>query len=146
MTITLDTSIFVEVILGQEKAEESQSLLNLVATGGVNAVVSHFSIHAIGAIIRSQAKLSEFLKAVELSTGLTVYDTTLTDEQTIAILSAKIKLDLDDSVQYFVAKRTNSTSIVSFDRHFDGLDVPRREPFQILEDLRTRSKNGHRRR
>lgn len=132
MTITIDTSVFVEMLLAQEKAKESKSLLDAIADGGIGAVVSHFTIHAIEAVIRSPKKLSEFLKDVENSKGLEVYDTTLLDERSAAILSGKMGLDFDDSVQLYVAKLTGSSAIVSFDRHFDGLDIPRREPSDML--------------
>ena len=140
MTITIDTSIFVEMMLGQKRAQESKSLLDAVAQGEVNAVLSHFTLHALEAMISSQKKLSEFLKNVETTKGLDVFDTTLSDEQSIAVLSEKLGLDFDDSVQFYVAKRTNSSAIVSFDKHFDRCDIPRREPFQILEELRAKSR------
>jgi len=140
MTITIDTSIFVEMMLGQKRAQESKSLLDAVAQGEVNAVLSHFTLHALEAMISSQKKLSEFLKNVETTKGLDVFDTTLSDEQSIAVLSEKLGLDFDDSVQFYVAKRTNSSAIVSFDKHFDRCDIPRREPFQILEGLRAKSR------
>jgi predicted nucleic acid-binding protein len=34
----------------------------------------------------------------------------------------------DDSMQYYVAKKSGAEKIVSFDHHFDGLDIPRAEP------------------
>lgn len=132
MTITIDTSVFVEMLLAQEGAKESKSLLDAIADGSMDAVVSHFTIQAIEAVIRSPKKLSEFLKDVENSKGLEVYDTSLSDERSVAILSGKIGLDFGDSVQLYVAKLTGSSAIVSFDRHFDGLDIPRREPSDML--------------
>lgn len=135
MTITIDTSVFIELLLGQDNAEESEALLNLVAEGRIDAVVSHFAVHAVEAIIRSQQKLSEFLRDVETSKGLQVYDTTISDEQSIAILSGKIGLTFDDSVQFYVAKQTASSAIVSYDRHFDKLDIPRTEPPQIMKKI-----------
>ena len=79
MTVTVDTSVFIELLLDQDRAEESESLLNAIANGRVTAVVSHFSVHVIEAMLPSQEKLSSFLKDVEASKGLSVYDTTLTD-------------------------------------------------------------------
>ena len=146
MTITVDTSVFVEMILGQERAQECRSFLDEVAKGRINAVLPHSSIHAIEAMIRSQKELSGFLKDIETSRGLEIYDTTLLDEQMIPILSEKAGLDFDDSVQFYVAKRTNSSAIVSFDKHFDGRDIPRREPIQILEELRVNPKKAGSRR
>jgi predicted nucleic acid-binding protein len=36
--------------------------------------------------------------------------------------------DFDDALQYYVAKKLGANAIISFDKHFDGLDVPRLEP------------------
>jgi len=135
MTITVDTSVFIELLLDQARAEESESLLDEIAKGRVNAVVSHFSVHAIEAMLSTEKNLTSFLKDVESSKGLTVYDTTIADEQSVSILSAKIGLDFDDSVQFYVAKRTSSSAIVSFDQHFDKCGIPRKEPLQILREL-----------
>ncbi len=132
MTITLDTSVFVEMLLAQERADECKSLLDSIAEGDRDAVVSHFTLHAIEAMIRSPQKLSEFLQDVESSKGLKTYDTTLSDERSVVILSDKMRLDFDDSVQYYVAKFTGSSAIVSFDKHFDDLDIPRIEPSDVL--------------
>ena len=142
MTITVDTSVFVELLLDQDRAEESESLLDAIAEGRVAAVVSHFTVHAIEAMLPSQQKLSAFLNDVQTSKGLTIYDTTISEEQSVSILSAKIGLDFDDSVQYYVAKRTSSSAIVSFDRHFDRCGIPRREPIHLLEELNEAPKRG----
>jgi predicted nucleic acid-binding protein len=141
MTITIDTSVFVEMMLAQERAKESKSLLEAIAEGKIAAVVSHFTLHAIEAMIPSPQKLSEFLKDVEHSKGLEVYDTTLSDERSVAILSGKIGLDFDDSIQFYVAKLTGSSAIVSFDRHFDSCGIARQEPSEILEVLNAKAEN-----
>jgi predicted nucleic acid-binding protein len=131
----VDTSVFVELLLDQNRAQESEYLLDAIAQGRVTAVVSHFAVHTIEAMLPNQQKLSAFLKDVETSKGLTVYDTTISDEQSVSILSGKIGLDFDDSIQFYVAKRSSSSAIVSFDKHFDKSGIPRREPCQILKEL-----------
>lgn len=146
MTITVDTSVFIELLLDQERAEESESLLDAIAKGRVAAVVSHFAVHAIEAALASGQELSQFLKNIETSKGLTIYDTTIADEHSVSILSGKLGLDFDDSVQFYVAKLTDSSSIVSFDKHFEGCGIPRREPFQILKDLEKEDNSDARRR
>jgi predicted nucleic acid-binding protein len=132
MPITIDTSVFIEMLLAQKRAKESQSFLDAVAKGEIQAVVSHYTLHAIETMIRSPERLSDFLNEIEISKGLEVYDTTLADERSVAILSGKIGLDFDDSIQFYIAKLTGSSAIISFDRHFDGLEIPRREPSEML--------------
>ncbi|MHB8701072.1 MAG: type II toxin-antitoxin system VapC family toxin [Nitrososphaerales archaeon] len=126
------------MLLDQGKAQDSKSLFEAIGEGDIQAVVSHFTLHAIETMIRSDEKVSEFLRDVEASKGLQVYDTTLADERSIAILAGKTKLDFDDAMQFYVAKQTNSSSIVSFDGHLDRCGVPRREPSQILKQMVTK--------
>jgi predicted nucleic acid-binding protein len=139
MNIMVDTSIFVELLMDQDRAEECESLLDAVAHGDIEATVSHFSLHGIESMLPSQRKLAEFLKDVETSKGLNVYDTSLSDEISVSILSGKTGLDFDDSLQLYVAKRSGSVAIVSFDRHFEGQDIPRRAPSEILDELKLKA-------
>lgn len=147
ITIAIDTSVFVELYLDQEKAAACGSLLLEVSSGKIEAHVSHFAIHALEAGFRSQKEVQGFLKNIEISKGLHVYDTTILEEKSIAALALKIGLDFDDAAQYYVAKKTGCASIVSFDRHFDKLrDIPRKEPATILKELmdqNTESEKNH---
>ena len=131
--ILVDTNVFLEVLFGRSKSGECTALLDRMSDGLAEGVVTRFSVHAIEAILRRQAggKLTSFLRSIDQTQGLTVYDTATTDEVAASMLMEKIGRDFDDSLQYYVAKKLGAESIVSFDRHFDGLDVPRREPKEI---------------
>ena len=59
--------------------------------------------------------------------GLTVYQTSPTEEQQIVALTKKINLNFDDALQYYVA-RTLGAVLVSFDKDFDRTDMKRVEP------------------
>ena len=48
-------------------------------------------------------------------------------------LSEKCGLDIDDAMKYAAALSTQAVAIVSFDKDFDDLKVPRREPLEIVE-------------
>jgi len=39
---------------------------------------------------------------------------------------------MDDAIQYSSAFSAEAEAIVSFDKHFDGLKVPRLEPVDII--------------
>jgi predicted nucleic acid-binding protein len=124
--------VFLEAALGQEKASECQLLLSEIANGRIEASVSHFTIHAIEAVLARGDKMLDFVRAIEGSKGLTVSESTISDELTAAILTGKIGRDFDDSLQYFMAKKIGAKYIVSFDTHFDSLDIPRRSPSEVL--------------
>ena len=128
MTITVDTSIFVELILDQKKAKQFESLL---PHRGRETPRRHDSFcttcDRVDVSLRDK-KLLDFVKNVENSAGLSVYETSVSDEISVALLSEKIGIDFDDAMQYYAAKKSGSTAIASFDRHFEGLDVTRKDP------------------
>lgn len=125
----IDTNIFLEALLGRARASQCRALLDRLAAGGLDGVVTHFSIHSIEAILeRSGGDVTAFLRTVDQTAGLYVYDTSIADEIGASLLTKTTKVDFDDALQYYVAKKMGADAIVSFDRHFDGLDVPRVEP------------------
>ncbi len=100
-----------------------------MARGDDDAVVSHFAIRSVEAIMsRDHLDVAPFLRSVEQSAGLTVYDTWVSDEVAASILMKQIGKDFDDALQYYVATKLGASEIVSFDRDFDGLEIPRSEP------------------
>ncbi len=130
--ILIDTNVFLEAALGQEKSEECNALLTAVSEKKVEATVTHFTVHGVSAVLARGRRVLEFLRAIEGSQGLSVYDSEVSDEISTAILSQKIGRDFDDALQYFVAMKIGAEAIVSFDRHFDNLDIPRLEPSEVL--------------
>ncbi len=128
----LDTNIFLELLLDQKRAAECERLLELVSKGTVEAVVTHFTVHAIEAYLGGGKSLEAFLRNLEHSLGLFVHETNISDEIAISLISKKIDRDFDDTLQYYVAKKLGVDSIVSFDEHFDGLDIKRVEPDDLL--------------
>lgn len=77
--ILIDTNVFLEVLLDQRKAADCKALLKKVSTGEKEAVVSHFSVHAVEALIGDGSGLLDFLRNVENSLGLSVHDTDLSE-------------------------------------------------------------------
>ncbi len=130
--ILIDTNILLEFLLGRKRKIECKRLLDLASAGEVEATVTHFSLHAVEAIMGGGENLALLLANLERSEGLYVYDTTVSDEVAAVVLGGKIRRDFDDALQYYVAKKVGAEGIVSFDRHFDGLDVRRLEPTAVL--------------
>jgi len=126
--ILVDTNIFLELLLDQKRADECEKFLNKLSRGELEGVVTRYTIHAIETMLNSPDEILLFLRNVENSIGLYVYETDNEDEMAIAMLMKEIKRDFDDTLQYYVAKKLGAKAIVSFDRHFDGLDIPRAEP------------------
>lgn len=120
-------------MLGQSKAAECEELLDAISKGRIEAVVTHFTVHAVEAVLGSGEPLITFLRNLENSLGLSVFETGVTEEISAAMLTKRESLDFDDALQYYVAKRLGAQAIVSFDKHFDKLDVPRIEPSRLIK-------------
>jgi len=127
----VDTNIFLEVLLSRGKKEECKKILRTLRDGRKSAIVTDFSIHSIIVIMDSLGRL-EALKTFLLSLlaykGLHIYNTTITDEVKAIEITNKQKLSMDDAIQYASALSTNAEAIISLDRHFDNLKIPRIEP------------------
>ena len=46
-------------------------------------------------------------------------------------LAAECGLDMDDAIQYSSALSVKTDAIISFDRHFDRLEIQRLEPMDV---------------
>jgi predicted nucleic acid-binding protein len=130
----VDTNIFLEVLLSRAKKEECKSLLRLLRDGKKNGIVTDFTIHSIIVIMGSLSKIKElktFLLSILAYKGLHIYHTTIADEVNATEMATEQELDMDDAIQYSTALSTNAEAVISFDKHFNNLKVPRIEPEQI---------------
>lgn len=131
--ILIDTNIFLEVFLGQEKAKESLSLLEKVENGDIEAFITDFSLHSIGIIIsnkKGHSVLSEIFASLSSFEGLTLINASLDEQTSISLLANQTKLDFDDAYQVYFCKKYN-VPIVSFDMALDRF-IERKEPRVLL--------------
>ncbi len=126
--ILVDTNIFLELFLDQEKAEDVKQFLDKVSRGDIEAIVTDFTVHACEVLLNNPNLILLFLRNIEGSLGITIYNTSIGDGIASSMLMDKIGLDFDDSLQYYVAKKVGVEAIISFDKHFDKVDIVRREP------------------
>ena len=130
----VDTNIFLEVLLCQAKKEECEKLLEQFRKGKKLGVMTDFTVHSIIVTMYSYERmegLKVFLSSLTGYKGLRIYPTDLTNEIKATELAIQNKLDMDDAIQYAIALDTNVEAIVSFDKHFNNLKIPRKEPHQI---------------
>jgi len=130
----LDTNIFLELLLDQEKAKECYLLISKVADGKIKCFISSFTLHSIEVLMYRKEKLKElkeFLVTLKNFKGLKIYFTDINEEIELLKASDRFNLDIDDAFQYYIAKR-NRLQIVSFDKHFDKTDIKRIEPAEII--------------
>jgi len=111
----VDTSIFLEILLAQHKAEIGKRFLS-VNLG--NLCISDFSLHSVGIILFREGKeeyFQLFVNDVMPKTKLLTLPEHLYGE--LASLKTTINLDFDDLYQFRVAKEFN-LQVVTFDSHF----------------------------
>lgn len=128
----IDTNIFLEVLLDQEKADEVERFLKEVPTERLH--VSDFSLYSIGIIMLKQKKydaFSEFVEDVFVRGGINLLRLSVFDIGEVINASKKFNLDFDDAYQYTLAKKYN-LKIVSFDSDFDKTDIGKVLPAQVL--------------
>ena len=129
----IDTNIFLEVIMDQDRSEESRELLEALSEGKIHGITTKFTVHAVEGILTNKPeKASAFLHNIETSVGIEIADTDISYERDTAQLSSEIKMDFDDSLQYRVAKREGADAVVSFDTDFDSTEIDRKEPAEVL--------------
>jgi predicted nucleic acid-binding protein len=130
----VDTNIFLEILLARPRKEECKKLLSQLRDGKKTGLVTDFTVHSIIVTMDSLNKLAElrtFLSSLTAYKGLHVHNTNIIDEIKAIQIAIQNQLDMDDAVQYTIALNTNAEAIISFDKHFNNLKTPRKEPHQM---------------
>jgi len=115
MTFLVDTNVFLEILLSQDKKEHCKTFLN-DNIGILN--ITDFSFHSIGVILFRYAKEDIFQKFIEdvipniqlVSLPIILY---------MEVINAKrnLNLDFDDAYQYSTAKYYELT-VATMDKDF----------------------------
>jgi len=114
----VDTNIFLEILLGQDKKEDCKSFLD---NNIGNLKITDFSLHSIGVILFRYGKEDIFQKFVEdvipdtnlLSLPMELYSDVVT-------VRKAMNLDFDDAYQYSMAKYYE-LKVVTMDKDFERI-------------------------
>lgn len=131
MKILVDTNIFLEIILEQEKIKDAKDLLN--QTVEHDFFISDYSFHSIGLLLfRKQLHnvFWEFIDDMVIRSGLIIASLDIEDMKQVIEVSKKFTLDFDDAYQYTVAKKYGLV-LVSFDEDFNRTDLGKKFPSEI---------------
>ncbi|MCC7188211.1 MAG: PIN domain-containing protein [Anaerolineales bacterium] len=135
MKALLDTNIFLEIILSQERAEEAKSLL--LKSAQHEFFITDYSLHSIGLVLfrRNQHEaFRSFLEDVLLNGGVGLLSLLPDDMTSVIASSEKFRLDFDDAYQYAVAVRYDAV-LISFDTDFKRTDKGYKTPFEVLQNM-----------
>jgi predicted nucleic acid-binding protein len=134
MKLLLDTNIFLEILLEQERAEEAKSLLRRVRDH--EFYLTDYSLHSIGlALFRrmKQDAFRQFAREILIDVGIGVLSLYPEEMSKIADASLEFDLDFDDAYQFAIATK-HDLKIVSLDSDFDKTPRGRFTPAQILNE------------
>ncbi|ACO04021.1 MAG TPA: type II toxin-antitoxin system VapC family toxin [Persephonella sp.] len=133
MKYLLDTNIWLEALLNQERSEEVIKFLNKYS--GESLAISDFSLHSIIIIL---TKLKEFETADLflddiIDSGVKVVSIDSHNLKEVLIVMKEYNMDFDDAYRYFIAKNYNLV-LVSFDKDFDKTDMLRKTPVELMQE------------
>ncbi len=128
MRFLIDTNIFLEVILDQNKADEAKALLS--KTEEHDFFMSDFSLHSIGLLLfyrKQHSVFQQFLKDMVFNAGLIITSLSANDLEVVVTSAQRFNLDFDDAYQYTIAEKYGLT-LISFDSDFDRTERGRTTP------------------
>ena len=134
MRLLLDTNIFLEIILDQEKSPDAKALLS---KGEENEFfISDYSLHSIGLLffrLKQHDVFRQFLMDMMINVGVIMISLAVEDMETTINPARMFNLDFDDAYQYTPAEKYDLT-LISFDNHFDRTARGRKTPAEIRKE------------
>ena len=130
----LDTNIWLERLLDQERSDEVGQFLDRVPP--VQVFITDFAFHSIGVVLSKLNRMEVLLRFVQdtfIDGGIVLVHLGPADMAELVRLAAQFGLDFDDAYQYSAAAKHNLTLDVSFDGDFDRTARGRKTPAEILE-------------
>ena len=130
----LDTNIFLELLLDQDRADDVEKLLRSLPRERLH--ISEFSLYSVGIVLFRRKLFDVFVRFVEdliITGGICLLRLSADDAPRLVEVARRFGLDFDDAYQYVVAERYGLT-IVSFDSDFDPTERGRKTPKDVLEE------------
>jgi predicted nucleic acid-binding protein len=123
----LDTCIWLELLLNQEKAESVRKFLEETETSKL--FLSDFALHSIGIVTLRLEKpelYKKFIADLVVEAGVNIISLKAEEMYDVLEAASNFKLDFDDAYQY-VSARNSNLELLSFDTDFERTDIKRKE-------------------
>jgi len=133
--LLIDTNVFLSVLLKQNRFEESKDLLNKANELNLKILISDFAVYSIFLLLNERGEdkvFNRFIQYLEESNNIFIYR--LQPSEIKEVYKLKQKLDLDDKIHYYIAKKKKA-SFVTYDRDFRKTDLASLTPAQTLKEL-----------
>jgi predicted nucleic acid-binding protein len=129
----VDTNVWLELLLDQEKAGEVRQFFQAVDTSLLS--ITEFSLYSIGIILTQLKKdevFGDFLSDVIEDSGVGRIRLEISDLKHMLAIRRQFQLDFDDAYQYVAAAKYGYT-LVSFDADFDRTERGKKTTSEILK-------------
>ena len=128
----IDTNIFLEGLLEQEKAESVRYFFQAVDIE--KTFMTDLALHSIGIILFRLEKYELFTSFVEdmIINGMEILSSSPEDLMKLDRTAQQYNLDFDDAYQYIQAEK-HQLQLISFDKDFDSTKIGRKEPSEIVQ-------------
>lgn len=128
----VDTNIFLEALLEQEKVENVRSFFQKVDLEDI--YITDLALHSIGILLFKFKKYSLFVSFLNdmVKNGMNIISLSTEELMELNETVEEFNLDFDDAYQYLAAKN-HHLQLVSFDKDFNRTDINRKEPQEITE-------------
>jgi len=129
----LDTNIWLELLLNQERAGEVRRLLE--SQEARQFAITEFSLYSLGIVLTRLKKhevFTDFLADTLEESGVRLLRLAVTDLKEAVTVGQKFGLDFDDAYQYVAAEKHDLT-LLSFDADFERTARGRKTPGQVSE-------------
>lgn len=133
MKVLLDTNIFLEIILSQEKAGDAKKLL--LKSSLHDFFITDYSLHSIGLLLFRRKKFEAFqafIQDILVNGGIRLLSLHSNDMDFVILYAQKFNLDFDDAYQYTVASKYEIT-LSSFDSDFQRTERGYKTPLEVLQ-------------
>ena len=126
----VDTNIFLEALLEQEKAEEVRSFFQSIDLEDV--FITDFSLHSIGIILFKLKKHELFISFINdmIGNGMNIIALASVELKEMDEVALEFNLDFDDAYQYLAARR-HHLQLISYDKDFNNTDIDKKTPREI---------------
>jgi predicted nucleic acid-binding protein len=131
----LDTNVWLERLLAQQKADEVGRFLEVVSSDQLH--ISDFSFHSICIILtrlKKKQALIDFARDIFIDGAVGLLSVKPEKTQSLVDAMDSFNLDFDDAYQYVLAE-TNDLALISFDEDFNRTKRGKKTPTEILSDI-----------
>lgn len=127
----VDTNVWIERLLDQERSEEAGGFLSRVTSDRL--FITDFAFHSVAVMLsklKETSLLKRFVRDAFIDGDVRVCRLAPKETDRVLMVAKQFELDFEDAYQYVAADQYNLT-LVSFDHHFDKTAKGRKSPGEI---------------